>query len=171
MIAALFCSNRVKCYTENDGVQTAEIAVANIDEKLSVITPQELKLLSSGHFFAVGVGCYVGAQCQMTSCYLDCVAAFGCEALGAAYSSDILASLDAQVFDIGRQHRGQMASASNLRLLLEGSSRMTTSKNSNQGQAIGSVAGNSALPVDTSIFMQIPQVNGPVLDCVQGVVK
>eukprot|EP00981_Chlorochromonas_danica_P002793 scaffold539_cov187-Ochromonas_danica.AAC.14 len=75
----------------------------------------------------------------------DTINVLTCEAMGAP-----LDAFDSSLFETFRQHRGQMQSASNLKALLEGSKRVTSSFNSMNKEAW--------------VIVDIPQTTGPAID-------
>lgn len=152
------------CYRTVNGetiLQSASDALASIDCDNFVLLEFEKKALLSGHFFTAGIACYLGSAAKGVYSYLDCVAAFSCEAVGDA-SGLIIESIDAQLFDTGRQHRGQMQSAANLRMLLEGSQRVVTSTKKDTTGAADNIS---------DACLHIPQVHGPVQEVVAGTLK
>lgn len=162
LLAVLSRSSAVSCYvSDTSTVQSADVATQNMEVFDLKFTATEWKTLQSGHFFAVGVGCYLGAVAARAGCVLDCTAALSCDALGANADANVLASLDTQLYDVGHQHRGQMVSASNMRLLLDGSARLSA-------KALDSVT--DPAPCLTS-FVQIPQVHGPLFEISTSTVK
>ena len=162
LLAALTRSPAVKCYVNGaENIQSADVATQDMELFDLKFTASEWKTLQSGHFFAVGVGCFLGAVGVRLSSLLDCTAALACDALGSNAQANVNSSLDAQLYDAGHQHRGQMASAGNLRLLLEGSARLTTKP---------AESAAAAAPTLTS-FVQIPQVHGPAIEVMASTAK
>jgi histidine ammonia-lyase len=82
----------------------------------------------------------------------DSIAAFSCEAKGV-----LLDPFDFQAFELYRQHRGQITSANNVRLLLEGSKRL--------------IANSADCNSSFSAFNNIPQIHGPNFDIVAQAIK
>ena len=168
LIGALTFAPAARCYYNNSNdSKSADSFINELGPFALNINSVELKYLISGHFFAVGVGCLLGACALANSQCLDCISSLTCEALGndgTIRNNSIIASLDSQQFDVGRQHRGQMASASNIRLLLEGSTRVTAQNNSK-------VSEETVAVVTPSIFLHLPHVHGPVLETMTATVK
>jgi len=124
------------------------------------LTQAEVDTLSRGQFFTTGACCWVAAGSAHLVKSLDGISSLSCEAVGAP-----LGPYDAERFEIGRQQRGQMLSASNLRLLLEASKRCPPSSSS----ATPKQAWESG--AETTAFQTIPQVHGPAIDSINAAVK
>jgi histidine ammonia-lyase len=116
------------------------------------LTLDEAKTLAAEKFLFTGSACLLASGALSLAHIVDCIAAVSCESFGA-----LVEPFDATHFEINRQHRGQMASASNLRLLLEGSKR-TNSPVSND------LAANLA-------FQKLPQINGSVVETLTATTK
>ena len=111
------------------------------------LTSSEFLTLQFGQFWTTGCSCLIAAGAANILLMIDSVSALSCDSYGASVEP-----FDAGHFDTCRQHRGQITSAANLRLLLEGSKRTCPS---------------SINPA----FCSIPQINGPIQDSVQSIVK
>lgn len=126
-------------------------SVANAPIELLRVTPSfndtERRNILQGEFVFTGMAGFIGGYVQKTFHTLDVVAAFSCEAAGVALGD----SSDPAVFELLRPQRGQMSSASNLRLMLD-SSRNTTASS-------GTCAGAAE-----AVFKAIPQIHGPALE-------
>lgn len=116
------------------------------------LTAQEASTIKLGQFWSTGCACLIAAGAANMVTMMDSVAALSCDSFGANSEP-----FDAGHFDSCRQHRGQISSATNLRLLLQGSNR------------INSPANNSS--VAALAFSSIPQVNGPAQDYILSTVK
>ena len=111
------------------------------------LTSFELSTLKLGQFWTTGCTCLIAAGAANMAGMMDCISALSCDTFGASVEP-----FDATNFDTCRQHRGQIASATNLRLLLEGSKRTNSS------------------PIE-SAFCSVPQINGPSQESVSSSVK
>jgi histidyl-tRNA synthetase len=109
------------------------------------LTAAEASTLKLGQFFATGCACLVASGAANIMLTIDSVAALSCDSFGANVEP-----FDSTHFDTHRQHRGQISSATNLRLLLEGSKRVNSPAMLTSPLA--------------SAFSSIPQVNGPAQD-------
>jgi histidine ammonia-lyase len=118
------------------------------------LSNDEVYSLSNYPFISIGVGCLLAGGLQNLQSVLDSVAALSCEAYGSKFSS-----FDQAHFDVCRQHRGQMLSASNIRLLLEGSKRVNTIDLSKEAEE------------EYKNFHNIPQVTGPCLEAIKIAIK
>mmetsp|Transcript_32295 Transcript_32295/g.69556 ORF Transcript_32295/g.69556 Transcript_32295/m.69556 type:complete len:940 (-) Transcript_32295:54-2873(-) len=83
------------------------------------LTPAQAEELRLYPFLAIGLGCLLASGSTNLLKTIDCVAALSCEAFGC--SAD---AFEAQ--ELSRPHRGQMHSAANMRMLLDGSKRINT---------------------------------------------
>ena len=85
------------------------------------MTVEDTEELQSYPFLTIGLGGILAAASSNLIRMVDSVTALSCEAAGSGVEA-----YDAANFEVGRPHRGQMQSASNLRLLLDGSKRIGT---------------------------------------------
>jgi hypothetical protein len=132
-----FCSQ-----TGDDMVSSARaFQIAGIDS-MDVFEIEALTLLN-GELTFPGMVALITHGAASTLRTVDVISSFSCESVNVS-----TAPFDADLFDIHRPHRGQMASASNLRLMLESSSNVTR-----------------AAPTDGR-FSNMPQVHGPAGDLV-----
>jgi histidine ammonia-lyase len=136
------------CYFKGDIVSTSS-ALRRAGLAPVQLFADEAATLQNGQFFSTGVASLVASGAANVLSMADGVAALSCEAFGVNVEH-----FDAARFDSSRQHRGQMASASNLRLMLEGSKRVNSS-NSKSG----------------SSFETVPQTNGPAQESVAIAIK
>lgn len=142
------------CYDATGGkVDIADaFKAANIQPHSLSVTEQHAFI---GYpFITVGASCLLAAGFKAIAKQIDCVAALSCEAAGCRNEP-----FDATNFETNRQHRGQMLSCSNLRMMLEGSKRI------NSDPAISTAA------AELYSFYSIPQVNGPCLDMMTTICK
>lgn len=116
------------------------------------LTAQEALTIKLGQFWSTGCACLVAAGAANMVNMMDSVAALSCDSFGAN-----IEPFDAGHFDSCRQHRGQISSASNLRLLLQGSNRVNSPASNTSNAALA--------------FSSIPQVNGPAQDYISTTVK
>lgn len=106
----------------------------------------EASTIKIGQFFVTGCTCLIAAGAANSGVMIDCISALSCDSFGANPEP-----FEAVHFDTCRQHRGQIASATNLRLLLEGSKRTLISS--------------------SEAFSRIPQLHGPSLEAINSTVK
>lgn len=125
---------------------------ASIELSPASLTAEESEALSSYPFLTIGLGCIVAAASASFIRLVDCVSALSCEAAGSSAEP-----FDGANFEVCRPHRGQMQSAANLRLLLDGSKR------------VGSCS-KDKLAALTSLH-NAPQVTGPCRDVIVASVK
>jgi hypothetical protein len=103
----------------------------------------ERHAIFQGEFVFTGMAGLVGGFAQKTFRILDVVASFSCEAA----SVNLGESVDPAVYELLRPQRGQMSSATNLKLMLD------SSRN------------NSAAAGDhDNVFKSIPQIHGPAFE-------
>lgn len=137
------------CYSSNGPISSAQALRSARLAPLDLYDHEVLTLLN-GDFTFPGFATYVVLGASKTFKSLDVISSFSCESVGVPTSS-----FDAENFDVLRPHRGQMNSASNIRLMLESSGNV-----------------NTANPADNLVsFLQIPQVNGPASDLINQAIK
>ena len=110
------------------------------------LSTSEVSTIKIGQFFVTGCTCLIAAGAANLGIMIDCISALSCDSFGANSEP-----FEAVHFDTCRQHRGQIASATNLRLLLEGSKRTLISS--------------------SEAFSRIPQLHGPSLEAISSTVK
>lgn len=130
---------------EGKQVSAAE-ALATIGNPEYHVAVFEAKAFLGHPFLAVGMGCIVAAGATNLLKVVDAIAALSCEAAGAKVDA-----FDPLLFETYRQHRGQMLSATNLKLFLEGSKRINSTKE---------------LTANFEVFHSIPQITGPCQEVV-----
>lgn len=136
-----------------NGELTSSItAFAEADITPIGLSDSEFSTLKLGQFFSTGCICLVASGAANLGSMIDCVSALSCDTFGIS-----IEPFDAVHFDTCRPHRGQIASATNLRLLLEGSKR---TKNANADPSFTDL-----------VFGNIPQVHGPSLESISSIVK
>jgi len=147
-----FIEGKGKCFSKSGNVVDTVVALA--EAKLSGIelAAGESEELSGYPLITTGVGCLLAAGAKNLLSTVDCISALSCEAFGC--STD---AFDALNFEMSRPHRGQMASATNLRLLLEGSKRVNTCPSEKRADAI---------PLHCA-----PQTTGPCRDVILAATK
>jgi len=147
LYGALTGSSDITCYSGGNLMPSVEALRRNriIPLKLS---QDEAATLVFGNTYEVGASSLIVGGAVNLSTALDTIAALSSEALGIN-----TAHFDPSNFDLHRQHRGQMNSANNLHILLDGSKCVNQSLNDEEG------------------FYDIPQVNGPVADNLAAVHK
>jgi histidine ammonia-lyase len=137
------------CYSPNGPIPSSEALRSARLAPLALYDHEALTLLN-GDLTYPGFATYVVLGASKTFKSLDVISSFSCESVGVPTSS-----FDAENFDVLRPHRGQMNSASNVRLMLESSGNVNTANSSN----------------DLVSFLQIPQVNGPATDLINQAMK
>jgi histidine ammonia-lyase len=137
------------CYSSNGPISSAQALRSASLVPLTLFEHEALTLLN-GEYTYPGFVAYITLGALRTFKSLDVISSFSCESVGVPISS-----FDAENFDALRPHRGQMNSASSLRLMLESSGNVNTA-NSSQ---------------DLASFLQIPQVNGPASDLIALAIK
>jgi len=151
---ALLGSDKVQVYSPNSSTKTTTAAAALQAAALAPLeklSPLEAASVVQGEFLTTGGACLLALGAQNALQALDGVSALSCEALGSNTNS-----FSAEQFEQARQHRGQITSSLNMRLLLEGSKRT----------GVGEVKGDACVP-----FLTIPQVHGPACDAISVAVK
>lgn len=152
LVAVLTGAETSYCYFKGSVVSTTD-AFKSAGLQPVTLTESEATTLSSGLFFTTGVSCLIGiAAFNLISSVVDGVAALSCEGYGARTDP-----FDSTHFDLNRPHRGQMSSASNIRLLLEGSKRVNTCTSTDS--------------VSDAAFHAAPQVHGPAQDILNMAIK
>lgn len=127
------------------GVISNTASAFNLHEiEIVKLTVEEANILKNEKFLMNGAACLLTSVTANIISTADCIAALSCEAFG-AYTD----AFDAAHFELNRQHRGQIASASNLRLLLEGSKLVNNTKTKKDLSSI-------------LAFQKIPQIHGSV---------
>lgn len=116
------------------------------------LTAAEVSTIKRGQFFSTGCTCLIASGAANLGLITDCVSALSCDTFGVNVEP-----FDAVHFDTCRQHRGQIASATNLRLLLEGSKRTLAT-------TVSSISADLA-------FASTPQVHGPAHESTTSTVK
>jgi histidine ammonia-lyase len=116
------------------------------------LSAAEVSTIKRGQFFSTGCTCLIASGAANLGVIVDCISALSCDTFGVNVEP-----FDSVHFDSCRQHRGQIASATNLRLLLEGSKRTLATN-------------TSSASVDLA-FASIPQVHGPAQESTTSTVK
>jgi histidine ammonia-lyase len=117
-----FVAGNGLCYAaqKDELVECAQIFAAS-GLSAVVLSAEAEQDVRSYPFLAIGAGCMAAAAALSIVRVVDCVTSLSCEASGCSAEG-----FDAAIFEVGKPHRGQMQSASNLRLLLDGSKRVNT---------------------------------------------
>ena len=144
-IACLYGLSSYRMYTPK-GLLPAVEALKLGRLKPITLSAVEGSILSSNNYLWVGSGCLLNAYLTHIAPTIDCISALFCEVLG--YSGE---SYDPLLYDTHHAHRGQMNSASNLRMLLENSKKYLTSTMKKEVRIM-------------TLLESFPQVNGPALD-------
>ncbi len=129
------------------GFLSADKAFSNYRIKPVKLANSEVSIIRSNTYLWTGAGCLIASAANNLIPIIDCIGALSCDAVG--ISGDLF---DPSLFELYRPHRGQMNSAGNLRMLLEGSKRHQYKHK------------NVLNSFDLQPFHQIPQINGPALD-------
>ena len=134
-------------YYTNNGLKTTSTAFSSSRMKPLTLLKNEIPYIRSDIYLWRGTACLLSAASTFNiSNIIDCFSALSCEA---AYSS-FLDYFDPSLYENNRAHRGEITSATNMKLLLEGSKRHHSSS-TNTTNAI-------------SAFINVPQSNGPAID-------
>ena len=130
-----------KCFFDG-AVTSSKDAFNRAGLNFADLFQSEALTLSHSKFMETGISCLLLGAYMNTFHVADVVGALSCDAIGSP-----LEPFEATRFEVYRQHRGQMTSASNIRLMLEGSK-----------STIGIHS-----PIDES-FTSIPQIHGPIAE-------
>lgn len=148
-----FLSGNGVCYVNsNEDLVSASEGLALAQLSALQLSPEEANELKAYPFLTIGLGGILSAASTNLIRVVDCVSALSCEAAGSGVDS-----FDAANFEVGRPHRGQMQSASNLRLLLDGSKRIGTCPKDKRAQVVS--------------LQSAPQATGPCRDVILAAVK
>lgn len=133
-----------KCLSSsNDSVKAALIALKECRLTPFALNDTEVRAILQGEFAFTGMTGFVCSYAKKTFQALDVVASLSCEAASVALGD----SVDPAVFELLRPQRGQMSSASNMKLMMD------SSKN------------NNAVVADKdAVFKAIPQIHGPAFE-------
>lgn len=140
LLGAILGKDGFFCAT-TQGLKSAAAAYVQNGLVSPILTKLEASTLTAGTYFQTGVGCLVATASSSLVSIADSVAALSCECFGAS-----IEPFDGSNFEY-RQHRGQMASSTSLRSLLEGSKRVNKPKVTARDQL--------------KRFAIIPQIVGP----------
>lgn len=140
---ALFLEGKGQCETPTGIFSTSDAF------STAKLTPIKLKNAEFSSFkgyplINMGLGCLCASSLENLIKVVDCVSALSCEAKGC--SGD---AFEVSNFELSRQQRGIIQSATNIKLMLEGSKR---------------VGAKDALLVEE--LCSIPQINGPCIDLI-----
>lgn len=138
-----YCYSTRGCINASQALQQAGVSPVELLE-------HEAQTLLNGGYTYPGFAAYIVLGAAKTFKSIDVLSAYSCESVGCSTSA-----FDAENFDTLRPHRGQMTSASNIRLMLESSGNVNSS---NSKQCCAS-------------FLQIPQINGPATDLIVQALK
>ena len=140
------------CLT-NGGIFSTASALSAAGISPLKLSDEEAVTLMKGHFLTTGAACLVASGAANICTMTDCISSLSCDSFGA-----YMEPFDSVNFDVSRPHRGQITSANNLRLLLEGSKRTNTPP-------------SDATPTALKTFSSIPLVNGPASETIQATIK
>ncbi len=121
-------------------------AFSNVGIQEHIVTVRESSLFIKHPFLAVGTAFVVGHGATNFLKVADPIVALSCEAAGVKIDG-----FDSSLFEVHRQHRGQMLSAGNLKMMLEGSKRGGC---------------NKSVEDRFSCFLSAPQIVGPCHEAV-----
>lgn len=140
-------------YYGDSEIPTSSFELFNAANLVPVrLTVEDTAELESYPLLTIGLGGVMAAASSNLIRMVDSVTSLSCEAAGSGVEA-----YDAANFEVGRPHRGQMQSASNLRLLLDGSKR------------IGTIAKDKRS--DVISLQSAPQSTGPSRDVILAAVK
>lgn len=151
-LCAVLTASGGSCFVEGGVIMSSSQAFSQAGLEPIGLTTFEISTIKLGQFWTTGCTCLIASGAANVMMMMDTVAAFSCDTFGANVEA-----FDALHFETCRQHRGQITSANNLRLILEGSKRVNS-------PPVGFVSAESA-------FNVIPEVNGPSMDSVSSTVK
>jgi histidyl-tRNA synthetase len=144
LLGALLGADGSMCYSKS-GLADAKSTLSKAGLSAPTLSTSEAASIGAGSYYHTGIGSILASACSTASPMVDVLSGLSCEAFGA-----LTDPFEAIHFETNRQHRGQMNSATNLRLLLEGSKR--TNKPMKKDVT-------SAEP-----FLTLPQTTGPAQD-------
>lgn len=148
LVMALVGAKGVEMYSKSSTAAMVDSSACGL--KHVSVTTGELKVLLSGQFLCTGPACLLAHGALNLTTAAECVSALSCEIIGVSTEA-----FQAENFEVARQHRGQIVSASNLMLMLEGSKRV-----------------NAAAPEsNSSNFVSIPQIFGSAKDGLSNALK
>jgi hypothetical protein len=131
------------CELADGSVVASSVALAGSGSNiLTKLTSEEINALRNYPFISIGTGCVISAGASNLIKVVDVIGALGCE-----LRCVNVEPFESMQFEGNRAHRGQMVSASNIRILLEGSKRVNSLKTFSVDA-----------PTD---FHNIPQIHGP----------
>jgi len=152
----LFLSGVGAAVTADNSQITAAEALSTIGYgDYAGATKAETQAFIGNSFLAVGLAGLVASGAAQVIKGLDAITALSCEAAGSK-GADVF---DPVLYETYRQHRGQMLSAGNLKLLLEGSKRVNSATSANP------------LGAQLAAFHNIPQSTGPAQEAIAVVNK
>ena len=132
-----------KCLTRDNSVKVSSIALRECGLVPLAVDDNEIRAMLQDEFVLTGMASFIGGYTNKSFQMLDVVAAMSCEAASVLLGE----SADPALYEILRPQRGQMTSAANLRLMLDGSTN------------------ENAKPSDRdAVFKAIPQVHGPACE-------
>jgi histidine ammonia-lyase len=146
-----FLSGKGFASTVEKDVVTAAEAFSLVGITAHSLANFEVRAFQRHPFLLVGLSALVIGGANHLVKAADSIAALSVEAKGV-----IIDAFDPTAFETNRQHRGQITSATTLKLLLEGSKRASSVKDINNTY---------------TAFNNIPQINGPSLDVIAQATK
>jgi histidine ammonia-lyase len=146
-----FLNGKGLCVNANNQTVTTEEAFSAAGLNATSLSQDEVNTFSAYPFIAIGTGCLLAVASQTLLKSIDSITSLSCEVVGVN-----TAAFDGANFEVSRQHRGQMQSAANLRLLLEGS----------KGVNKELISLEQALQ-----FRGLPQITGPCQEAIAVAVK
>jgi histidine ammonia-lyase len=147
-LAAVLSGINTTCYYYALIMNSDAVFLSSGLEKLT-LTEHEAEVLIKGHFYYTGMAALLAYSAQATMNMVDVVAGVSCEAVNASSEP-----FSASNYEIHRPHRGMMSSAGNLRLMVEGSKRVTP-----------------AATHPEPCFVSIPNFHGPAAELVNAAIK
>lgn len=144
----------VFCYNNNGEIVLAIQALLSAELNPIKLSETEVLSLSTGQFFATGASCIISSGASNLMNMVDVISSLSCECIGVQ-----IETFDSSRFEDCRPHRGQLASANNLRLLLDGSKK------------VNSCSLDKSKMKYSESFHSIPQFHGPTQDSINASMK
>ena len=155
-------STKARVYTSS-GATDAATGLAAAGLKAIQLAKTEVATMLKGKFLSVGGGCLLAAGAANLLNIAGAGSALCCEVIG----GNLGTAFDAEQFETGRQHRGQVNAAQGMKAMLSGSQRVKFTTAEQKGKQAAVVVSDEVL----SVLQTIPEVHGPAHDIVLGSIK